>query len=893
MQKQTKLAELSQTYSVVQEKVPPGNLLARGHAFFHDSLFCSGTSGQALIQGLAPGLCKPPAFSRLPAEQMNAARDSVVRLPRLATVLILAILHGLIAGDKLLAQAVTITQLNAASTWQRVEFQLNNVPAAANPFDPTQIRVDAIFTAPSGSTNAVPAFWFQGYTRSLSGGYEQLTASGAPTWRVRFTPREAGTYSIALAITTNGISAGTPVATNFSVTALAGAGRTGYVQLATNHQFFQTGDGTALRLIGHNVAWPGSRVTYDYDDWFAAMQAAGENYARIWMCPWAFGIEAEQGTLTNYRLDRAWQLDYIFQLAEQRGIYLLLCLDYHGMFQTIPDSWGGNDAWKTNPYNATNGGPCAVPNAFFTNTTARVVYEKRLRYLAGRYGSSPNLLAWEFFNEIDNAYYNLNATDVASWHQALASWMRTNDPFNHLLTTSLTGNSDRPEIWQIPQLDFASYHSYNEAQPASRLATVAQSFLSRYAKPVMIGEFGTSSSSWNRTNDPYLRGLRQALWGGAIGGSTGTAMSWWWENIHSENVYPLFTALGRVLNRTGWGIGAWSAIGFPDSQPPVLVGDPIDGGVPFTAQLPLGGAWGGMPLGAFALTSPDVAGNAANYLNSFIHGVWHSDLKRPFKINAWLTNNARIVLHLNSVSDGAQLKVLVDGSSVFSTNLPNLDGGYSVNNEYNLDIPVNLPSGKRFIEVTNAGTDWVYLDWVRFEQVLPSSYAGGWQPAPAVIGGRGPRESLLYVIAPNASYPGSATNVTLPLQHGLTVTLTNWPPGDFFGEWYNCSNGVAAGFTHAVTTNGTLTLPVPDFREDLAAIVYAPPVLSASAGFSSSNSFGLQLTSETGGRYDIQRSMDLTSWTPLVTVTNTSGMMIIHDPAATNRSANYRAVGSR
>ena len=81
------------------------------------------------------------------------------------------------------------------------------------------------------------------------------------------------------------------------------------------------------------------------------MQSAGENYARIWMCPWEFGIEATANSRTNYRLRPAWQLDYVLQLAEQRGIYLLLCLDYHGMFATQPDSWGGNNYWPQNPYN--------------------------------------------------------------------------------------------------------------------------------------------------------------------------------------------------------------------------------------------------------------------------------------------------------------------------------------------------------------------------------------------------------------------------------------------------------------------------------------------------------------------------------------------------------------
>jgi hypothetical protein len=39
------------------------------------------------------------------------------------------------------------------------EFAIVNVPTAANPFDPDNIRLDATFTLPSGRLMVVPAFW--------------------------------------------------------------------------------------------------------------------------------------------------------------------------------------------------------------------------------------------------------------------------------------------------------------------------------------------------------------------------------------------------------------------------------------------------------------------------------------------------------------------------------------------------------------------------------------------------------------------------------------------------------------------------------------------------------------------------------------------------------------
>ena len=798
-----------------------------------------------------------------------------------AAIGLLILAAGLLESVSEAQPAPQFIQLTSAQLWQRLEFGITNVPTVSNPFDPDSIRLDATFTFPSGKTLTVPAFWYQNYQRSLSAGYEQDTAVGSPGWRLRFTPPESGGYSLSLVIQTNNQPCGTPVGTNFVVAATASPARSGYVGIAPGKQYFQTGDGQPLRLIGENVGWFDGPGTYNYDTWFPAMQNVGEDYARIWMCPWAFGIEDTATSLNNYSLQPAWQLDYVFQQAEQHGIYLLLCLDYHGMFATQPDPyWGGGNYWPQNPYNVTNGGFCTAANDFFTNSAAMKIYQKRLRYLVARWGYSQNLLAWEFFNEIDNDYSFLNATNVAAWHGVMGAWMHTNDIFGHLVTTSLTGSSDRPEIWSLPQLDFANYHSYGEPAPATQLSAVAQSFLQSYGKPVVIEEVGTSAAGWNRTNDLYLRGWREGIWGGALGGSAGTAMSWWWENIDSEGDYPVYAALGAILNRTGWEQGAWTNINFQTSgAPPTTVGNPIPGGQPFDVQLPLNGNWGVLVSGQVAVPNAAAVGNSAAALDGFVHGIYHADLKTPFRLSAWFTNNAQLVMHLNSVSDASIMVVLADNTQLFSTNLPNLDGTYAVDEEYNTNITVNLPAGKHVITITNAGGDWFYLDWVQLNQVLPSTYTGNWQPSQQAIGLRGTHEALLYVVSPNAAFPAGGTTATLPLQSGQTVTITNWPPGRYLADWYDPATGTNAGFSQAATTNGSLVLPLPNFSEDLAGIVYPPPTLAA-LGTNNPGLFQMRLNSETGGRYVIEQSTNLLDWASLFSVTNDSGSLVLTVPGA-------------
>ncbi len=786
-------------------------------------------------------------------------------------------LRGMILGAGLMlllsspVWGLQATVQGTAVAGARLELLVTGVPAAANPLDPDQIQLDATLQSPSGKAVAMPGFWYQGYTRSLNGsGVEVLKTSGFPGWRVRFWPGEAGQHQLSLKVRTNGVEAVSLSNVSISVgepspgkAIVAGAPR-----LTGTNGYFQTAAGTPLPLVGANVCWYHGGGTFDYDTWFSHLAASGGNFARLWMAPWAFGIESEVGTLTKYRQDRAWQLDRVFQLAEEKGIQLMLCLEYHGMFATKPDSaFGGNDNWKINPYNSVNGGPCAAPDAFFTNPTAQSIYKKRLRYLIGRYAASPNLLAWEFFNEIDNVYDpqngGLNAAHVASWHGSLGSWLKGADPYQHLVTTSLTGSSDRPELWNLPAIDFAQFHAYGIPDPANALAGITTRMRNAYKKPMMIGEFGMDFRGWRRAeSDPYLRGFRQALWSGAVGGSVGTGMSWWWEDLDAEGVYGLHRALRSILNQSHWGRCSWTPISLPASPPrPATVGDPLPGTSTFTALLTPSFGWGTMSVGQLAVTDTDAAASAATALNAFVHGSVHSELRTPFKLSAWFDTGARVVAHVNSVSSGARLAIYVDGVSVLSTNLPDKDGKFDAQaNEYNVDIAAPIAAGKHLVELRNTGGDWLFLDWVKLEKVRPSSYAGSWEPPLATVGMRGSGESLLYVVSPWIQWPANATSSVPRMVEGRSVNLNQWPAGRYAATWYRTTNGVPVGITEATSTAGGLSLPVPAFNEDLAAIVVRKPSLKTPK-WSSDGTLRAEVDADPGSSWNLERSDDLVRWT--------------------------------
>jgi hypothetical protein len=743
--------------------------------------------------------------------------------PSLLSVLSLAAI--LAPGfSRLEAQTPEIIPLAAPQLWQRAEFQVGHAPVAANCFDPDLIRLDATFTPPSGRTLTVPAFWYQDYSRALTNGAEVLTPMGTPQWRIRYTPTEPGDYTLSLSIQTNGVAAGKPTTARFAVPVAQPPGQHGYVRVGPDKRYFETTDGRPLRLVGANVCWGESQGTFDYDAWFGSMRNAGENFARLWMSPWFLGLEHMPGRLNNYDLRSAWQLDYIFDLADQNGMYLLLCFDHHGMFQTNNRNWGGsNNFWKTNAYNQINGGPCEKPGDFFTNARAKTIYEKRLRYLIGRYGYSPRLLAWQFFNEIDNVFGQINGDDIVAWHREMGQWLHAHDPYGHLVTTSLTGGSERPEIWSLPEMDFSMYHSYNESAPGKGLAALARSFVKDYGKPMMIGEFGVDSHSWNIASDPYLRGFRQALWSGALGGSVGAAASWWWQDLHKDDVYPLYAAMNGILRSAGWQEGEWKPVDFVSAgEPPTDLARAIPNGELFNAQPTLNSAWRMQRKlsGKLALADRLAADQASQYLMTYLLGRHDAEFQHPYRITAFFGEKAKLALHVKTVHSDAELIVRVDGTEVLRTNFIRVAGVTATYRDVNQDFTVDLSPGKRVIEIANdVGADWILIDSLRFEQVLPAEFAGGWHFAPEVVGLRSEKKAVLYVCSPWVVYPAGALRYNPPLLADPSVKLSDWPAGKFTARWFDPRTGEVAALTEGTTEDATLTLPVPPFRDDLAAVV--------------------------------------------------------------------------
>jgi len=293
-----------------------------------------------------------------------------------------------------------------------------------------------------------------------------------------------------------------------------------------------------------NIAWATylNKTLSDYSHWFKELSQNGGNFARVWMASWGFGIEWKDTGLGDYtnRLKQAWLLDQVFQMADERGIYIMLSLINHGAFSQTADS-----EWSQNPYNARLGGPLQKPVDFVTNLQAKELFKRRLRYIAARYGYSTNLMAWEWWNEVDLT--GISENRLRPWVAEMDQYLKTVDPYRHLTTISYSiGNKNRGNM---PELSFVQWHDYSGGDPINIFGS-AYKQLTKSApnKPVLMGELGSSADGEEALLDADPIQMHNGLWAAPFTGFFGTGMYWWWENyVDSFNLWTQFKGISEFL----------------------------------------------------------------------------------------------------------------------------------------------------------------------------------------------------------------------------------------------------------------------------------------------------------------------------------------------------------
>src|SRR5258708_23498489 len=226
--------------------------------------------------------------------------------------------------------------------------------------------------------------------------------------------------------------------------------RPGFIRMGKNKRYFGYDNGAPYFPVGSDFGWSwyGAKGKVGYQNWLKKLHDVGANYARLYIdVPWFIGLDwrAPAGNYL-YAQEDAWRLDTILQTAEEQGIALEIVLvwsqgytSYGGLPVIPPTTPGRPDIsadWSKNPYNAAQGGPFAGPAHFFRTDPGLELFKRRLRYVIARWGYSTNVFAWDMIDQLDRVSVT-NPDQAANWLPDSVNYLRTNDPYKHLITEAL------------------------------------------------------------------------------------------------------------------------------------------------------------------------------------------------------------------------------------------------------------------------------------------------------------------------------------------------------------------------------------------------------------------------------------------------------------------------
>ena len=296
--------------------------------------------------------------------------------------------------------------------------------------------------------------------------------------------------------------------------------------------FYFSVDGTQGMVFSRN---PTGRTQEDFNlalDW---ARQGGSKLLRIHLTA---GWEGNPWSTTTGTVNETWakNWDHFFDQAEADGIWIMpvfgVWFDWNN---GTPDFAGSY--WHSNPFNQANGGPFKEPGELFQpDSPAQKAWMIWVRTLVERWQGRKNIAAWEIFSEINIASGEPGKTDAKGavaepmaeeFTNKVAAMIRTADTNHRPVTLSLAVAAPFTDEWakfyENNTLDFIEIHPYS-AQLDRELVSDVHETLSRYNKPVMIGESGLWEKSAIAPN--AWNGVKHAIWAGMVSGAMNARALW-------------------------------------------------------------------------------------------------------------------------------------------------------------------------------------------------------------------------------------------------------------------------------------------------------------------------------------------------------------------------------
>jgi hypothetical protein len=501
---------------------------------------------------------------------------------------------------------------------------------------------------------------------------------------------------------------------------------------------FRYDDGSAYIPLGFNLGWQSSGLP-DMPDMLRTMGRNGVNWSRIWACNWD-GKNPWWPMDDTPPSDRMWpkafeRWDQLVGAAEDAGISFQFVLFHHGEFSTRV-----NPNFPDNPWNKAKGGFLEKAADFFTDPEAKRRAKMWLRYAVARWGHSTSVMAWELFNEVEwvDARYEDRWKDVLAWHKEMAEYVRSIDPYQHLVTTSST--------FEFPNLyDSVDYYQPHTYPPDVR--TAISTWKQPGDKPAFFGEFGPGVPD----KKSQRADVRDGIWSGLLSGQAGGGSFWTWEVVDKEKLYNEWKIAHDIVEESQFKLKL--------NARPIPVRIQTSG----TADLTFnpGTGWAKATQTKFVLQQgqkPEGLGG----LPGFLQGPGHRDMfPEPLTFTFRAPKAGSFTMQLSQISKaGAKLRFKLNGKVVADKEFA---GGAS-DAPTSEKVTVAYPAGSNEIEIEDYAGDWVVMKSFTFTGMDSEASAQGF----------GTVDWLMVRITANAgAEPTSATLSSFGLAAG-TYTMTTY-----------------------------------------------------------------------------------------------------------------------
>jgi len=717
------------------------------------------------------------------------------------TYILAAHLIAILAFGISQANATTISGISQNSStigrYTKYELTFSLSRTYTNNFDPCEVDVTVTFHQPDGTDVNIPGFYYRAYTVVFTSTYEYYTTAGAISWKARFAPSQLGSYTCDIKVKDVD---GTATATTAGSFTCQESGKKGFIKVDPNqHDFLKYDNGDTCLNIGENIAWNGGGI-YGWDNYLKKLHNGGANWVRLWSCIYGtdagVALEWQNGSYSGYfqgagkpSLQTSLRMDRYVEIAEQNDIAIQFTFQHHGQFSTSV-----NPDWAGNPYNVTGGGWLSDPVLYFTDPCAIKLTKNKYRYIVARWGYSPSIFAWELFNEVQFTNAGLVADqNVVTWHNTMASYIRSIDKFKHPVTTSSYDPSrNLGGLWSLPDINVIQAHYYGIDTIHSLEQTTFN--LGDLNKPIIIGEFGTGAEGSSQP-EPYATQLKEGLeMHNGIWSSFHTKSSahlWSWDSyVDPCNLYGVFTPLAVYATNENLADRNLS-----------IAQRAVSGATTIYANPEIWDWYAVATQKEFYLQGDCFPG--MDNLSQYLHGSWQPPKKSDpnFHLNMPVAGSLKIhVVTTAPPTSTVSLKVLVNGVQVFSSSYPN--------NAPSFVITVPLSAGQQTVQVVNTGQDWFNITSYEFKPDTESLLNS--------IGLSNNNYAYIWIYDINSQY-GMINNGTF---HNEPVIAKGLDDGRYIVEVYEThGTGGVIKLDDTDSVSGVLTYTLPDFSKDIAVKV--------------------------------------------------------------------------